>query len=129
MPGSDVSISGSASGRRSGPFTTTPTFNASALAFVRRKTPLSNTISSGATTSLNQTLSYSPSVLNPDARPKLPLSTNSEILLLKTCSGSTRRVSAPVRKLWRRLASGQALVSLESGRPVPLYAAGSHGFV
>ena len=90
-------------------------FSSSALAFLSKKTPDSKAISSVGTGSLNQIRSNPPSGFGPDAKPNSPRPTNSTSLDLRTLSGSSKRVSAPFRKLCRSEASGQAPVSLKAG--------------
>jgi len=83
-------------------------FSALAFDFKRRNTPDSKATSSAPSGSLNHTRSYVPSGFWPEASPKSPLETNSTILVRSVVSGSSRRVSDPLRKLCRRLASGHA---------------------
>src|SRR5271166_1591130 len=90
-------------------------FSSTALAFLSKTTPDSKAISSEGTGSENQSRSYPPSDFGPDARPKSPRPTNSTSLALSMPSGSSKRVSAPLRKLCRRLARGQAPESLKAG--------------
>ena len=98
---------GSGPGTGSAPGSCT-VFSKSAFDFKRRNTPDSKVTSSTPSGSLNHTRSYVPSGFWPEASPKSPLETNSTILPRSVVSGSSRRVSDPLRKLWRRLASGHA---------------------
>jgi hypothetical protein len=50
-----------------------------------------------------------------DASPKSLRPTNSTIFVFNTASGSTSRVSDPLRKLCRRLAGGHAPSALSAG--------------
>ena len=56
-----------------------------------------------------------PTGFAPEAKAKSPLPTNCTICRRSTVSGSLSRVREPSRKLWRRLVSGQAPLSLNAG--------------
>lgn len=89
--------------------------SATAFDLESKNTLLSKVTSSQGSLSSNQTLLKVPSAFWPEAKPKSPRSTNSDIFPLRTLSGSISLVSDPFKKLCLKLDSGQAPDSLRAG--------------
>ena len=106
-----------------------PALSAAARALVSRKTSLSKETSEASSGSPYHRRWNPPSSVRPDANPKSACDTNATIWLRRTASGSISLVSAPVRKLWRRLVSGHAPVSLNAGGQFTVEVACPHRFV